>query len=171
MNIIENFIWMNMVKFHLKKKNHQKYIQLQKKEEKNFQYFNKEIKFSKKYKILDHGAATGLALLPWKKRVGIHLVLNHIESVKVAKSYGLNVKQGYGEKTGYKNNFFNLIISLGSFEHAYDINATFSEFNKFLKNGNLILRWRSDKFTGSPLEYYNFITYRYTQNFAQKFII
>ena len=154
-----------------KKKPPKKYIQLQKERgEKIFQYFNKEIKFSKKYKILDHGAATGLALLPWKKKgwdtFGIE---PHIESVKVAKSYGLNVKQGYGEKTGYKNNFFNLIISLGSFEHAYDINATFSEFNRILKkNGNLILRWRSDKFTGSPLEYYNFITYRYFTRISLK---
>ncbi len=149
-----------------KKKPPKKYIKLQKERgEKIFQYFNSKKKNnnSKNLKILDHGAATGLALLPWKKNgwdtFGIE---PHIESVKVANKYGLNVKHGYGEKTGYKNNFFDLIISLGSFEHAYDINATFSEFNRILKkNGNLILRWRSDKFTGSPLEYYNFITYRY----------
>ena len=42
MNIIENFIWMNMVKFHLKKKNPPKYIQLQK--ERGEKFFNILIK-------------------------------------------------------------------------------------------------------------------------------
>ena len=70
--------------------------------------------------------------------VGTFLEYSHIESVKVANKYGLNVKHGYGEKTDIRI-IFDLIISLGSFEHAYDINATFSEFNRILKNGNLIL--------------------------------
>ena len=40
MNIIENFIWMNMVKFHLKKKPPKKiYSASKKKEEKNFSIF------------------------------------------------------------------------------------------------------------------------------------
>ena len=82
MNIIENFIWMNMVKFHLKKKTTKKYSASKERGgEKIFQYFNKEIKFSKKYKILDHGAAQALLYYPGKKRVGIHLVLNHILSL------------------------------------------------------------------------------------------
>ena len=71
-----------------KKKPPKKYIKLQKERgEKIFQYFNskKKNKNSKNLKILDHGAATGLALLPWKKNgwdtFGIE---PHIESVKVA---------------------------------------------------------------------------------------
>ena len=72
-----------------------------------------------------------MAYYPGKKGWDTFGIEPHIESVKVAKVMAL-MKQGYGEKTGYKNNFFNLIISLGSFEHAYDINATFSEFNRIL---------------------------------------
>ena len=55
------------------------------------------------------------------------------------------------------------------FEHAYDLNKTFKEFNRTLKNkGKLILRWRSDTLLGSPLEYYNQITYRYFSQYSLK---
>ena len=140
-----------------------KYLKLQNERGSNvYSFFSKKLNL-KKGNILDHGAATGLALIPWKqngwKCFGIE---PHKASVKYANQLGLNVKLGYGENLIFKNNFFDVIISLGSFEHAYDINKTFKEFKRVLRNnGKLILRWRSDKFKGSPLEYYNHITYRY----------
>ena len=140
-----------------------KYLKLQNERgSKVYSFFSKKINL-KKGNILDHGAATGLALIPWKKKgwkcFGVE---PHKASVKYANKLGLNVKLGYGENLSFKNNFFDVVISLGSFEHAYDINKTFKEFKRVLKNnGKLILRWRSDKFRGSPLEYYNHITYRY----------
>ena len=79
------------------------------------------------------------------------------------------MKQGYGEKTGYKNNFFNLIISLGSFEHAYDINATFSEFNRIKKKWKFNFKMEIGQvYWFTFLEYYNFITYRYFTRISLK---
>ncbi len=168
----KNFYLEEYGKIPFKKKTpSKKYINLQKQRgNKVYNFFSKKIKKSIKPKILDHGAATGLALLPWKKNNWeTYGVEPHIESVKIAKQLGLKVVQGYGENLKFRNTFFDLIISLGSFEHAYDINSTFREFRRVLKkNGILILRWRSDKFTGSPLEYYNFITYRYFTNNSLK---
>jgi len=141
-----------------------KYLALQKIRGQNvFSFFSKKVKKTKKGKILDHGSATGLALMPWKNNGwSCYGIEPHKESVKYANSIGLNVKNGYGENLSFKSNFFDVVISLGSFEHAYDINKTFKQFNRVLKrNGKLILRWRSDKIKGSPLEYFNHITYRY----------
>ena len=140
-----------------------KYLKLQNERgSKVYSFFSRKLNL-RKGNILDHGAATGLALIPWKKKgwkcFGVE---PHKASVMYAKQLGLNVQLGYGENLKFKNNFFDVIISLGSFEHAYDINKTFKEFKRVSKvNGKLILRWRSDKFRGSPLEYYNHITYRY----------
>lgn len=138
--------------------------------QKLFNFFTNKLKLKKPGKILDHGAATGLFLLPWKENNwDCYGIEPHKASVDYAKSIGLNVKNGFGEKLPYKNNYFDVIISVGSFEHAYDINKTFKEFHRTLKNnGVLILRWRSDKLLGSPLEYYNQITYRY---FSRKTLI
>ena len=141
-----------------------KYLKLQKERGNNvYSFFSKKIKKIKNGNILDHGAATGLALIPWKKNGwNCYGVEPHKASVNYAKQMGLKVELGYGENLSFASDFFDVIISLGSFEHAYDINKTFSEFSRVVKNnGKLILRWRSDKFKGSPLEYYNHITYRY----------
>jgi len=147
------------------------YKNLQKQRGENlFNYFSKKLKLKNNGKILDHGAATGLFLLPWKEKGwNCYGIEPHKASVKYAKTIGLNVKCGYGEKLPFKNNLFDVVISMGSFEHAYDLNKTFEEFHRTLKNnGKLILRWRSDKLLGSPLEYYNQITYRY---FSKKTLI
>ena len=141
-----------------------KYLRFQKKRgESVYLFLNKILEKMNNGKLLDHGTATGLALLPWLKNDwNCHGIDPHKPSVKHAKNQGLNVKYGYGEKLPYKSNFFEVILSLGSFEHAYDINKTFKEFNRTLKkNGILFLRWRSDQLKGSPLEYYNYVTNRY----------
>ena len=131
--------------------------------EKVYSYLSKFLKKPSNGKLLDHGSGTGLALVPWiKNNWNCYGIDPHKPSVKHAKNQGLNVKYGYGEKLKFKSNYFNVILSLGSFEHAYDINKTFKEFKRVLKyDGILFLRWRSDKFKGSPLEYYNYVTNRY----------
>ena len=141
-----------------------KYLKFQKERgERVYSFLNKFLSKRDNNKLLDHGTATGLALVPWLKNNWDCFGIDpHKPSVKYAKNQGLNVKYGYGEKLPFKSNHFGVILSLGSFEHAYDVNKTFKEFNRTLKkNGILFLRWRSDKLSGSPLEYYNYVTNRY----------
>ena len=141
-----------------------RYLKFQKERgERVYSFLNKFLKKKSNSKLLDHGTATGLALVPWlKNNWNCYGIDPHKPSVKYAKNQGLNVRYGFGEKLPFKANYFDLIISLGSFEHAYDINKTFKEFYRTLKkNGILFLRWRSDKLSGSPLEYYNYVTNRY----------
>ena len=53
-------------------------------------------------------------------------------------------------------------MSLGSLEHSYDVNKSLEEIYRVMKeNGQLIIRWRTDKISGSPYEYYNHNHFRY----------
>ena len=75
---------------------------------------------------------------------------------------GLKIKNCFGEKIKYKNKEFDVIKSLGSLEHSYNINKSLKEIYRVLKDdGLLIIRWRSDKIIGSTLEYFNHNHYRY----------
>ena len=152
-----------------------KYLSLQEKRGKSvYSFLSNFLERKNNSNILDHGAATGRALIPWKKQKwNCYGIDPHRPSVKFAKKQKLNVVHGYGEKLPYKSDFFHVIISLGSFEHAYDINKTFKEFYRTIKNeGLLFLRWRSDKFCGSPLEYYNYVTTRYfTKNSLKNLLL
>ncbi len=123
--------------------------------------------FQNKIKVgtmLDHGCASGATMMAWRnagwKTYGID---PHIPSVNYGiKKYNLNIKPNFGEKLDFEENFFDLILSLGSLEHSYDIDKTLKEIRRVLKvNGKIIIRWRSDKLIGSPLEYYNHNHYRF----------
>jgi ubiquinone/menaquinone biosynthesis C-methylase UbiE len=113
--------------------------------------------------MLDHGCASGATMIAWQKlgwkTYGID---PHRPSIELAKKIGLDAEIATGEKLPFSNNKFDLVLSLGSLEHAYDLKKTFLELSRVIKeNGFLLIRWRSDKIFGSPLEYYNHNHYRF----------
>ena len=76
-------------------------------------FLNKILEKMNNGNLLDHGTATGLALLPWLKNDwNCYGIDPHKPSVKHAKNQGLNVKYGYGEKLPYKSYFFEVILKL-----------------------------------------------------------
>lgn len=142
-----------------------KYLFYQKKRGKGvYNFFNKKLKLKlKNNNFLDHGCASGLTMLPWKKKYNCFGIDPHKQSVGYGKSkLKLNIKRAYGEKLPFKKNFFDVIMSLGSLEHSYDLKKSMNEIVRTIKNdGYLIIRWRSNKLIGSPLEYYNHNHYRF----------
>ena len=137
-----------------------------------FKYFKNFIK--KKEKILDHGCSTGLTMIPWKKDgFKINGIDPHRPSVNYGnEKYGLTIDFAFGEKLPYKQKSFGAVISLGSLEHCFDISQSLKEIYRVLKlNGKLIIRWRSDKLIGSPLEYFNYNTLKFLNREAWEFIL
>ncbi|MDC1047404.1 class I SAM-dependent methyltransferase [Alphaproteobacteria bacterium] len=127
-----------------------------------FNWFNKIINIKSGF-MLDHGCASGSTMVPWIKNGWNSCGIDpHKPSVKLGKKNGLNIKLASGESLPFDKNIFDVVLSLGSLEHSYDIKASIQEIKRVLKEkGFLIIRWRSDKLFGSPLEYYNHNHYRY----------
>ena len=68
----------------------------------------------------------------------------------------IGVRVGAGEDLPFDDDSFELIFSLGSTEHAYDFAKMLQEARRVLVPGGwFLIRWRSEKLWGSPLEYYN----------------
>ncbi len=115
--------------------------------------------------VLDHGSASGGALLPFKENGWEVLGVDPHEASVLSGQNELNldIRLGLGEDLPFDNDCIDLIISLGSMEHAYDIGLTLKEAKRVLKDGIgiLFIRWRSDKLWGSPLEFYNHNHYRF----------
>ena len=130
----------------------------------------KVLKFLKKHekgvlsgKMLDHGCASGATMLSWKEEGWtVYGIDPHRPSVEEAKLMNLDVEIGTGEDLPFDDNHFDLILSLGSTEHSYNLDLTMREMNRVLKEqGKLIIRWRSNEIFGSPLEYFNHNHYRF----------
>ena len=160
------------IKYYLKKyrkiafgflKPTKKYLNIQKKRgEGVFNFYRPYLKI--KGKILDHGCASGGTMLAWIKNGWDAYGFDpHTPSVKFGrKMLGLKIKNCFGEKIKYKNKEFDVVKSLGSLEHSYNINKSLKEIYRVLKDdGLLIIRWRSNKIIGSTLEYFNHNHYRY----------
>ena len=160
------------IKYYLKKyrkiafgflKPTKKYLSIQKKRgEGIFNFYKSYLK--KGGKMLDHGCASGGTMIPWIKNGWNAYGLDpHTPSVNFGnKMLGLKIKNCFGEKIKFKKNEFDVVKSLGSLEHSYNINESLKEIYRVLKNdGLLIIRWRSDKIIGSSLEYFNHNHYRY----------
>ena len=140
-----------------------KYLFYQKKRGKGiFDFFDKRLK-TMGNNFLDHGCASGLTMLPWQKKWNCFGIDPHKPSVAYGKNQlNLKIKCAYGESLPFKKNFFDVILSLGSLEHSYDIKKSMKEIVRTInENGFLIIRWRSNQLIGSPLEYYNHNHYRF----------
>ncbi len=139
------------------------YIEQQKARGSRVLDFAKRCGVTKKGKMLDHGCASGATMLGWRDDGwDVSGIDPHRPSVEEAKLMGLDVRVGAGENLPCENEEFDLILSLGSTEHSYNLEATMREMNRALKNGGkLVIRWRSNEIFGSPLEYFNHNHYRF----------
>ena len=94
-----------------------------------------------------------------------------IQSVRLAKKIGYNVTNGFLEKININNNSVDLILLLGTIEHAYDLDKSLRECKRVLRNkGKIFIRWRSNKLWGSPIEYFNSNHYRYFNSFSINYL-
>ena len=60
---------------------------------------------------------------------------------------GLDIKIGTGESLPFNDSSFDLVLSLGSLEHSYNLKKSLAEIHRTLKaNGHLVIRWRSSYF-------------------------
>ena len=137
-----------------------------------YNFFHKFLK--KKGSILDHGSGAGYTMVPWIKNgwksIGIDPYKTAVNKSKELEN--LDVKQAFGEKLPFKKDYFDLVVSLGSLEHSYNLKLSMNEINRVLKNnGLLIIRWRSNKLFGSPLEYYNHSHNRYFSRVTWKLLL
>ena len=115
-------------------------------------------------RMLDHGCAAGGTMLPFRDAGWtVWGVDPHRPSVETGCRYlNLDIRIGAGEDLPFDDNGFELIFSLGSTEHAYDFGKMMEEARRVLVPGGwFLIRWRSDRLWGSPLEYYNHNHYRF----------
>ena len=137
-----------------------------------YDYFSK--KYSKTIRILDHGCSTGLTMKPWfENNYNIKGFDPHRPSVNFGiKKYKLPIDFGFGEKLPYKKNSFELVISLGSLEHCFNLNKCLKEIHRVLKPyGEMIIRWRSNKLIGSPLEYFGHNTLKFLNRHTWEYVL
>jgi len=126
-------------------------------------FLKRQTKHIEPGKMLDHGCASGATMIGWRDAgwdvCGID---PHQPSVDEAKAIGLDVRLGVGESLPFADGSFDLVLSLGSTEHSYNLDSTMREIYRVIKpGGKLIIRWRSNDIFGSPLEYYNHNHYRF----------
>jgi len=115
-------------------------------------------------RMLDHGCAAGGTMLPFRDAGWmVQGVDPHRPSVETGCEHlGLDIRIGAGESLPYDDQSFKLIFSLGSTEHAYDFGKMMEEVRRVLVPGGwFLIRWRSNRLWGSPLEYYNHNHYRF----------
>ena len=133
------------------------------------------MKFKVKEKFfLDHVCAMGLTMIPWRSKGWNVTGLDpNIESVNYAKKkYNLKIISAFGENLSKQKHKFNIVLSLGSLEHSFDIIKTMQKIvENTSDNAYLIIRWRSNNLIGSPLEYYNHNDFRYFNRFSWKVLL
>lgn len=176
----DNFFYIDYYKkfYRSKKKNN---VQISKTYEKSqinrgkkiFNFFEKKINVEDKF-FLDHGCAMGLTMMPWRDKGWKVTGLDpNLESVNYAKEkYSLKIINSFGENLSNQKNKFNVVLSLGSLEHSFDINKTmYKIWENTSDDAHLIIRWRSNKLIGSPLEYFNHNHFRYFNRFSWKILL
>ena len=113
--------------------------------------------------MLDHGCASGCTMHDWAEAGWTCVGLDpHKPSVEAGRRLGFDIRVGAGEALPLDDSSFDVVVSLGSFEHSYNLALSLQEIRRVLKkNGHLLIRWRSAEIFGSPLEYYNHNHYRF----------
>ena len=115
-------------------------------------------------RMLDHGCASAATSLPWRDAGwNVRGVDPHRPSIELGRElFGLDLEIAAGESLPYADDSFELVLSLGSTEHAYDIGKAMREVRRVLVPGGwFLIRWRTAEMFGSPLEYYNHNHYRF----------
>ena len=106
-----------------------------------FNWFNKIINIKSGF-MLDHGCASGSTMVPWIKNGWNSCGIDpHKPSVKLGKKNGLNIKLASGESLPFDKNIFDVVLSLGSLEHSYDIKASIQEIKRVCKKNASILAY------------------------------
>lgn len=136
---------------------------------KNKKIFKKDIS---RLDVLDIGCGPGGTTDAFINKtnsiIGIEPV---IESVKLGNTLGYNIKHGFLENINVPDKSCDLIILLGTIEHSYDLSKSMNECIRVLRdNGKILIRWRSDKLWGSPIEYFNSNHYRYFNRESIRFL-
>ncbi len=150
------------------------YINLQEIRGKNIlDYLSKKQYITGDSRILDHGCASGNTMKPFEeKKLNILGIDPHEPSVNQGKKNGRNIILAGGEELPFEKKSFDLIISLGSLEHVYDINQSLKEISRVISDdGILFARWRSNKIWGSPYEFYNHNHYRFFTLYTWEFLL
>lgn len=101
----------------------------------------KKIKLIKKYfkvkeeeRLLDVGCGTGLTTIPWKcKRYGIDPSKRLLEKAR-EKYKNIIFRQASAENIPFKNNFFNVVISVTAIQNFTDIKKGLREIKRVGKN-------------------------------------
>mgnify|MGYP001384958613 CR=1 FL=1 len=140
------------------------YLDLQKERGKRVLDYLRDNKYLRQNsKILDHGCAAGNTMIAFEEeQFNICGIDPHQPSVEKGNKNGRNIFVAGGENMPFKEKSLDLIISLGSLEHVYNLEKSMSEISRVLsKNGILFARWRSDRIWGSPYEFYNHNHYRF----------
>lgn len=114
-------------------------------------------------KMLDHGCASGGTMLSWMENGWKCMGLDpHKPSVDAGIEMGFDITVGAGESMPFDDHSFDLVLSLGSLEHTYNLGKSLHEIHRSLRpGGHLLIRWRSNVVFGSPLEYFNHNHYRF----------
>ncbi|MGE0734867.1 MAG: class I SAM-dependent methyltransferase [Alphaproteobacteria bacterium] len=115
-------------------------------------------------RMLDHGCASAATSLPWRDAGwDVKGMDPHRPSIELGRAeFGLDLTVAPGEALPYPDASFEIVVSLGSLEHVYDLAAAMREVRRVLVPGGwLQIRWRTDEMFGSPLEYYNHNHYRF----------
>lgn len=114
--------------------------------------------------LLDLGCAYGATMIPFLRE---NWSVQGIDPEMASVDYGNNtlnlpIDYGFAENMPYKDNTFDLVISLGALEHVHDFDSSMSEVNRILKNGAyLFIRMRHNRPWGLIWEYYNKNHYRF----------
>lgn len=92
------------------------------------------------YKVLDIGCATGIFFNTLRKqnnRLELFGIDESGEMISLAKKKFENIEfiVGQAEKLPFENNYFNIIVILGSFHYFQNQGAALQECNRVLKNG------------------------------------
>lgn len=98
-----------------------------------------EKKENNQLRILDIGCGTGKNIETLNKIGMVWGIDMALEAINFCKKRGLKrIKQGYAEDTGYRNNFFDIVVALDIIEHTDD-KKTLREIKRILKPKGLLI--------------------------------